>query len=182
MQSLLERIKAGTLWDFHGGIHPPENKDQSSLTPVVDAGLPPSSSSRYASTRALPATCWFGSATRSRKASRSPAMTRGVSCRCTPPPPAPSPPSVTTRWPTLRSRRSLHHPHPGWRRCLGRASGPQRLLESGAGRAARTHPAGRHRGPRRRRVPDPQQARWPRSADRDPDRQRAGVRTLHHHR
>ncbi|WAF96352.1 electron transport complex subunit RsxC [Aeromonas sp. BC14] len=40
MQSLLERIKAGTLWDFHGGIHPPENKDQSSLTPVVDAGLP----------------------------------------------------------------------------------------------------------------------------------------------
>ncbi|MGY3885358.1 electron transport complex subunit RsxC [Aeromonas aquatica] len=41
MQHLLERIKAGTLWDFHGGIHPPENKDQSSLTPVVDAGLPP---------------------------------------------------------------------------------------------------------------------------------------------
>ncbi|MFM5151636.1 electron transport complex subunit RsxC [Aeromonas hydrophila] len=41
MQSLLERIKAGTLWDFHGGIHPPENKNQSSLTPVVDAGLPP---------------------------------------------------------------------------------------------------------------------------------------------
>ncbi|WDF93142.1 electron transport complex subunit RsxC [Aeromonas dhakensis] len=41
MQSLLERIKAGTLWDFHGGIHPPENKEQSSLTPVVDAGLPP---------------------------------------------------------------------------------------------------------------------------------------------
>ncbi|MGY3895965.1 electron transport complex subunit RsxC [Aeromonas enterica] len=41
MQSLLERIKAGTLWDFHGGIHPPENKDQSSLTPVMDAGLPP---------------------------------------------------------------------------------------------------------------------------------------------
>ncbi|MFC5707915.1 electron transport complex subunit RsxC [Aeromonas eucrenophila] len=41
MQHLLERIKAGNLWDFHGGIHPPENKDQSSLTPVVDAGLPP---------------------------------------------------------------------------------------------------------------------------------------------
>ncbi|MDX7782949.1 electron transport complex subunit RsxC [Aeromonas caviae] len=41
MQHLLERIKAGTLWDFHGGIHPPENKHQSSLTPVVDAGLPP---------------------------------------------------------------------------------------------------------------------------------------------
>ncbi|WP_323981171.1 electron transport complex subunit RsxC [Aeromonas media] len=41
MQHLLERIKAGALWDFHGGIHPPENKHQSSLTPVVDAGLPP---------------------------------------------------------------------------------------------------------------------------------------------
>ncbi|MBV7436186.1 electron transport complex subunit RsxC [Aeromonas sp. sif2416] len=41
MQSLLERIKAGTLWDFHGGIHPPENKHQSSLTPVMDAGIPP---------------------------------------------------------------------------------------------------------------------------------------------
>ncbi|MDW4561141.1 electron transport complex subunit RsxC [Aeromonas rivipollensis] len=41
MQHLLESIKAGTLWDFHGGIHPPENKHQSSLTPVVDAGLPP---------------------------------------------------------------------------------------------------------------------------------------------
>ncbi|WP_421193437.1 electron transport complex subunit RsxC [Aeromonas enteropelogenes] len=41
MQSLLEHIKAGTLWDFHGGIHPVDNKRQSSQTPVVDAGLPP---------------------------------------------------------------------------------------------------------------------------------------------
>lgn len=41
MQSLLERIKAGTLWDFHGGIHPADNKLQSSQSPVVDAGLPP---------------------------------------------------------------------------------------------------------------------------------------------
>lgn len=41
MHSLLERIKAGTLWDFHGGIHPADNKLQSSLSPVVDAGLPP---------------------------------------------------------------------------------------------------------------------------------------------
>ncbi|MGY3878711.1 electron transport complex subunit RsxC [Aeromonas enteropelogenes] len=41
MQSLLEHIKAGTLWDFHGGIHPADNKRQSSQTPVVDAGLPP---------------------------------------------------------------------------------------------------------------------------------------------
>lgn len=41
MQSLLERIKAGNLWDFHGGIHPADNKLQSSQSPVVDAGLPP---------------------------------------------------------------------------------------------------------------------------------------------
>lgn len=40
MYSLLERIKAGTLWDFHGGIHPADNKLQSSQSPVVDAGLP----------------------------------------------------------------------------------------------------------------------------------------------
>ncbi|MCS3458690.1 electron transport complex subunit RsxC [Aeromonas sp. BIGb0445] len=41
MQSVIERIKAGALWDFHGGIHPPENKHQSSQHPVVQAGLPP---------------------------------------------------------------------------------------------------------------------------------------------
>ncbi|ELV7507515.1 electron transport complex subunit RsxC [Aeromonas sp. s11] len=41
MHSLLERIKAGTLWDFHGGIHPADNKLQSSQSQVVDAGLPP---------------------------------------------------------------------------------------------------------------------------------------------
>ncbi|MGK4476177.1 electron transport complex subunit RsxC [Aeromonas molluscorum] len=41
MQSIIERIKAGALWDFHGGIHPPENKHQSSQHPVVQAGLPP---------------------------------------------------------------------------------------------------------------------------------------------
>ncbi|MGU5696239.1 electron transport complex subunit RsxC [Aeromonas allosaccharophila] len=41
MHSLLERIKAGTLWDFHGGIHPADNKLQSNQSPVVDAGLPP---------------------------------------------------------------------------------------------------------------------------------------------
>lgn len=41
MHSLLERIKTGTLWDFHGGIHPADNKLQSSQSPVVDAGLPP---------------------------------------------------------------------------------------------------------------------------------------------
>ncbi|MGL5031872.1 MAG: electron transport complex subunit RsxC [Aeromonas sp.] len=41
MHSLLERIKAGTLWDFHGGIHPADNKQQSNKSPVIDAGLPP---------------------------------------------------------------------------------------------------------------------------------------------
>ncbi|HHQ4712330.1 TPA: electron transport complex subunit RsxC [Aeromonas veronii] len=41
MHSLLERIKAGTLWDFHGGIHPADNKLQSSQSPMADAGLPP---------------------------------------------------------------------------------------------------------------------------------------------
>ncbi|WP_421261087.1 electron transport complex subunit RsxC [Aeromonas jandaei] len=41
MQSLLERIKAGNIWDFHGGIHPADNKLQSSQTPVEQAGLPP---------------------------------------------------------------------------------------------------------------------------------------------
>ena len=41
MQHLLERIKAGTLWDFHGGIHPREQAPVQPLDPVVDAGLPP---------------------------------------------------------------------------------------------------------------------------------------------
>lgn len=29
MQSLIEQIKSGHIWDFPGGIHPPENKIQS---------------------------------------------------------------------------------------------------------------------------------------------------------
>jgi electron transport complex protein RnfC len=29
------------LFDFHGGIHPPDNKQQSVRTPIVDAGIPP---------------------------------------------------------------------------------------------------------------------------------------------
>jgi electron transport complex protein RnfC len=29
------------IFDFHGGIHPPENKQQSVRTPIVDAGTPP---------------------------------------------------------------------------------------------------------------------------------------------
>lgn len=40
MHSVIERIKAGAMWDFHGGIHPAENKDQSSHTPICEAGLP----------------------------------------------------------------------------------------------------------------------------------------------
>ncbi|MBZ6064978.1 electron transport complex subunit RsxC [Aeromonas schubertii] len=40
MQHVIERIKAGAMWDFHGGIHPAENKDQSSHTPIRHAGLP----------------------------------------------------------------------------------------------------------------------------------------------
>ncbi|WP_084214822.1 electron transport complex subunit RsxC [Aeromonas simiae] len=41
MQAIIERIKAGAMWDFHGGIHPPENKTQSSHQPIREAGLPP---------------------------------------------------------------------------------------------------------------------------------------------
>lgn len=29
------------VFDFHGGIHPPENKHQSVRTPIADAGIPP---------------------------------------------------------------------------------------------------------------------------------------------
>jgi electron transport complex protein RnfC len=29
------------LFDFHGGIHPPDNKQQSVRTPIADAGIPP---------------------------------------------------------------------------------------------------------------------------------------------
>ncbi|MAT91656.1 MAG: electron transport complex subunit RsxC [Halioglobus sp.] len=29
------------IFDFHGGIHPPENKHQSVRTPIADAGIPP---------------------------------------------------------------------------------------------------------------------------------------------
>ncbi|MFC3022647.1 electron transport complex subunit RsxC [Vibrio zhugei] len=38
--SLIEQIKSGKLWDFPGGIHPPENKKQSTKKPLVDAGIP----------------------------------------------------------------------------------------------------------------------------------------------
>ncbi len=40
MLSIIEQIKQGQLWDFHGGIHPPENKHVSSKHPLVHAGIP----------------------------------------------------------------------------------------------------------------------------------------------
>uniref|UniRef100_UPI0010A60FB8 electron transport complex subunit RsxC n=1 Tax=Vibrio sp. H11 TaxID=2565928 RepID=UPI0010A60FB8 len=39
MLSLIEQIRSGYLWDFPGGIHPPENKHQSTKTPLVEASL-----------------------------------------------------------------------------------------------------------------------------------------------
>jgi len=36
----LEQIAAGKLWDFHGGVHPVQNKVQSNQTPITDAGIP----------------------------------------------------------------------------------------------------------------------------------------------
>ncbi|SIO96587.1 electron transport complex subunit RsxC [Vibrio spartinae] len=40
MLSLIEQIKSGRLWDFPGGVHPPENKHQSNQTPPAPATLP----------------------------------------------------------------------------------------------------------------------------------------------
>ncbi|WP_318422679.1 electron transport complex subunit RsxC [Photobacterium leiognathi] len=40
MLSIIEQIKQGKLWDFHGGIHPAENKDLSNKSPIVNAGIP----------------------------------------------------------------------------------------------------------------------------------------------
>ncbi|ROV61977.1 electron transport complex subunit RsxC [Vibrio ponticus] len=39
MLSLIEQIKSGALWDFPGGVHPPENKLQSLKTPVAKASI-----------------------------------------------------------------------------------------------------------------------------------------------
>jgi electron transport complex protein RnfC len=36
----LKAITAGRIWNFHGGVHPPENKIQSNQTPILDAGIP----------------------------------------------------------------------------------------------------------------------------------------------
>ncbi|MGL6261702.1 electron transport complex subunit RsxC [Vibrio sp. WXL210] len=40
MLSLVEQIRTGALWDFPGGIHPPENKIQSSRHNITRAALP----------------------------------------------------------------------------------------------------------------------------------------------
>ena len=37
MNSLLEQIRQGKLWDFHGGIHPQEHKQLSSRSALQDA-------------------------------------------------------------------------------------------------------------------------------------------------
>ncbi|WP_036759682.1 electron transport complex subunit RsxC [Photobacterium halotolerans] len=40
MLSIIEQLKLGKLWDFPGGIHPPEQKTQSNQSPVSEAFLP----------------------------------------------------------------------------------------------------------------------------------------------
>lgn len=40
MASLFQQIQAGTLWDFHGGIHPPVRKAHTSSKPVATMPLP----------------------------------------------------------------------------------------------------------------------------------------------
>jgi electron transport complex protein RnfC len=37
----LAQISSGKQWSFHGGIHPEENKQQSSHVAITDAGIPP---------------------------------------------------------------------------------------------------------------------------------------------
>jgi len=40
MPSLFKQIQAGTIWDFHGGIHPPSRKQSTSQKPVAVMPLP----------------------------------------------------------------------------------------------------------------------------------------------
>ncbi|WP_063658260.1 electron transport complex subunit RsxC [Aliivibrio fischeri] len=40
MLSIIEQIKQGQLWDFHGGIHPEENKTISNQAAIQQAGIP----------------------------------------------------------------------------------------------------------------------------------------------
>ncbi len=41
LSRVIDKIRNGKLWDFHGGIHPDEHKRESSETPLVHAGIPP---------------------------------------------------------------------------------------------------------------------------------------------
>ncbi len=40
MMSLIQQIRNGQLWDFHGGIHPDENKCQSNQSPIRPVVIP----------------------------------------------------------------------------------------------------------------------------------------------
>ncbi len=40
MESVVERITRGHFWDFHGGIHPPEQKNLTSSKPIKQLALP----------------------------------------------------------------------------------------------------------------------------------------------
>lgn len=41
MMSLIQQIRNGQLWDFHGGIHPHENKCQSNQSQILPVDIPP---------------------------------------------------------------------------------------------------------------------------------------------
>ncbi len=40
MLTIIEQIKQGQLWDFPGGIHPPEQKTLSSHSEIAEAPAP----------------------------------------------------------------------------------------------------------------------------------------------
>jgi electron transport complex protein RnfC len=40
VESVIERIKRGSFWHFHGGIHPPEQKFLTSTKPIASAQIP----------------------------------------------------------------------------------------------------------------------------------------------
>ncbi|MDP5149033.1 electron transport complex subunit RsxC [Rheinheimera baltica] len=40
MPSLFKQIQAGTVWDFHGGIHPPARKTQTNQKPIATLPMP----------------------------------------------------------------------------------------------------------------------------------------------
>ena len=39
MADVLTRFKSGKIWDFKGGIHPPEMKSQSNQSPIQQSEL-----------------------------------------------------------------------------------------------------------------------------------------------